>query len=298
MVKQELVTWIKKGMAGGHELEKLLGHLKSQGYEDIDIIELRAHLSGKKAGPAKSRKSNTFMQVFHWIIGIFFEPEKTIKEVAEKSNLAHVSLMGAVSVAVLFITFLLNNLLVEGTQTLPAQMMEKFTMIIAPQGTFAAIIGFGEMTFSGIFANIIVATLHYFLPLLGIAFIAHLILHGLYHKSTMWKAYKIIGIPYGAAAIAISTVNLAIVPFMFIAEEVGSASFLAKMITSVILGVLVILIFFSVMVSVYSYVAYAMTIREKYETTMISAVLISVASTGAVVLALLPLMAMLVASVF
>ena len=230
MVKHELVSWVKDGLAKGHELEKLLSNLKSQGYPDVDIIEVRAHVTGKKpaAVPAKPVQGNTFAQVMHWLSGIFFEPHNTIKQIADHARHIHVALMGAIAVAVVFSAFLLNSIMIEGLQTLPSQVMEKFSLIISPQGSFAMVIGFGELSISGIFANIIAAVLHYFIPLLGIAFLAHMILKGIYQKNNMWTAYKIIGIPYGAGAIAVSVLNLLLVPFMFIAEKIGSASFIAK----------------------------------------------------------------------
>jgi len=301
MVKHELIAWVKDGLSKGHELEKLLSHLKTQGYPDVEIVQIRHHVSGKKPVGKTNQKllqGQTFMHVLSWIPGVFFEPEKTMKETAEHSKLTHVGLMGAISVTILFLSFILQRVLLEGTMTLPSQIMNKFTLIIAPQGSFSAVIGFGGLTLTGVLGNLIVAILHYFLPLLGIAFVAHLILHGLYHKSTMWKAYKIIGIPFGACSIAIGLINLMIIPILFISELIGSASFIAKTINAGMLGAIVLLIFFIIVISMYSYLAYAMAMKEKYEATMTSAIFISLVSTAAVVLALMPLMTMFVASVF
>jgi len=300
MVKEELVSWMKNGLDKGHEMEKLLAHLKKQGYTDSDIIALRAHIADDK--PAKYEpvniKGNTFAETFRWVIGTFMNPKQTLQEVAEKSRLVHVSLLGGFTLGLMFITFLLNNLLMEGIQTVPMQMLDKFNIVMAPQGTFWAIIGFGDLSIIGILANIIAAVVHYFLPILGIAFVAHLILHGLYHKSKMWTAYKIIGVPYGAVSLVVGLINLAIIPILFFAEIVGSETFLMKSITAVLMGGLVILIFFTIVVSIYSYVAYAMAIKEKYGTNMTASILIAGASTGSVVLALLPLMAMFVSTIF
>ncbi|MFH1450810.1 MAG: hypothetical protein ABIF92_02415, partial [archaeon] len=223
MVRAELVKWIEEAMAKGHELEKLLANLKTQGYADIEIVELRNHISKKRsvAAPKKPESSSTISQVFTWIPGVFFEPEETLKKVAEDSRLVHVTLLGVLTIALVFITFTLKHFFVRGILTFPMQIMEKFTVIIAPQGSFAPLISLGEFTLKGIIIHLIMVSLHYFIPLLGIALVVHLLLHGLYHKSTMWKAYKIIGIPYGATAIGLSVINIATLPFLAIAEKVG-----------------------------------------------------------------------------
>lgn len=301
MVKHELVTWVKDGLTKGHELEKLLSNLKTQGYPDVDIVEVRSHVTGKKPAPkiqAKSVGGGTFMQVMRWLSGIFFEPHNTIKQIADHARHIHVALMGGIAVAVVFSAFLLNSIMIEGLQTLPSQVMNKFSLIISPQGSFAKIIGFGELSISGIFANIIAGVLHYFIPLLGIAFLAHMILKGIYQKNNMWTAYKAIGIPYGAGTIAISLLNLLLVPFLFIAEQVGSASFFAKAITGVILIVQMGIIFFGIAIAIYTYVAYAMVIKEKYETKTLMAIGVSVVSGFFVVKVILPLLVLLVASLF
>jgi|TARA_Y100000310_G_C20702729_1_gene831525 hypothetical protein len=308
MAKKELVSWVKDGLAKGHDIEKLLGHLKTQGYADVDIVEVRSHVSGEKKPTTGHRPpttdhqplatGNTFMQVMHWVNGIFHEPQETIKEIVNKSRLIHVSIMGAIAIAVLFSTFILNGLLMTGLQTLPSQIMDKFTTILSPQGSFAKVIAFGELSLTGVLSNLVAVVVHYFVPLLGISLVATLLLRGFYHKGKFWDAYKIIGIPYGAIAVVMSFLNLGIVPFMFIAEKVGSASFMAKMITSVIIGIQIIIIFLGVAVSIYSYVAYAMTIKEKYNTTDFVSTVISIASTATVVVAILPLIALFVISVF
>jgi hypothetical protein len=89
-----------------------------------------------------------------------------------------------------------------------------------------------------------------------------------------------------------------IIPILFISELIGSASFIAKTINAGMLGAIVLLIFFIIVISMYSYLAYAMAMKEKYEATMTSAIFVSLVSTAAVVLALMPLMTMFVASVF
>lgn len=293
MVREELVKWIKDGMAKGHDLEKLLSHLKAKGYAEVEIIELRNHFRQKSA-----TSGGTLSQIFRWTYGVFTEPEATMKQIAEHSRMIHVALMGFMTTALIFLTFVLKDVLLEGAKTLPVQVLDKFTLTLAPQGVFSALLSFSELTIKGSIVHVVVTLFNYFLPLLGIAFAAHLLLHGLYHKSTMWKAYKIIGVPFGSVSMAIGAINLAILPFLFIAEQVGMDSFLAKTLSSVIVGVIALMVFLIIVVSLYSYAAYAMAIKEKYETTLPSAVLISAASTGAVVLALLPLVSMFVASVF
>jgi hypothetical protein len=66
----------------------------------------------------------------------------------------------------------------------------------------------------------------------------------------------------------------------------------------VVIAILVILMFFSIAISLYSYAAYAMIIKEKYGTTNLISIIISIASTATVVVALMPMIAMFVASVF
>jgi len=296
MTKDDLVKWVKDYIAKGHELEKILSHLKTQGYSDNDIVELRAHLAGKKKS-SEHLPGSVFAQVMSWLYGVFFEPESTMKEVAEHGKNAHVYLMGAISIGALLLTFILDKLVVEGTATLPSQILEKASIVIAPQGGLAAMIA-GELTVRGIVMTIIATSVYYFLPLLGIAFVAHLLLHGLYHKSTTGKAFRIIGIPYGAAAIMISFLTLGTSPFLFIAEQLGSTGLIAKILTFSIVIMLVLIIFMRMVVSLYSYVAYAMVMKEKYETTMQSSIMISIVATSAVLLALMPLIELGITSLF